>query len=226
MFSSLSPTVHRGIQAAVATAFLGASWQMCQVHTTQAVLRNVPKKDQREVADLLREAYGSEERLQACADTLNERGYPKAATTIERFLPGLLKYTALPKAHGKRIRTTNVMDMAYNAEAIHRFIVKDLKAEALILARKFTGTVVTGRYRSRACDQFDPSRYHQRAAVETILYHEIKMGGTPYRSKTEEPAKRNETQTDRLCSGGARNTRCTMVNPTFSSEPILGMILG
>ena len=53
------------------------------VHTIRAVLRNVPKKDQREVADILRGAYGSEERLQACADTLNERGYQKAANTIE-----------------------------------------------------------------------------------------------------------------------------------------------
>ena len=101
---------HRGIQAAVTTAFLGASWQMCQVHTTRAVLRNVPKKDQREVADLLREAYGNEQRLQDCADDLDARGYQKAATTIERFLPGLLNYTAFPKAHQKRIRTTNVME--------------------------------------------------------------------------------------------------------------------
>ena len=83
---------------------------MCLVHTSRAVLKNVPKKDQREVADLLREAYGSEHRLQACADTLNERGYRKAANTIERFLPGLLNYTAFPKAHGKRLRTTNVME--------------------------------------------------------------------------------------------------------------------
>ena len=83
---------------------------MCQVHTTRAVLRNVPKKDQREVADLLREAYGNEQRLQDCADTLNARGYRKAANTVERFLPGLLNYTAFPKAHQKRIRTTNVME--------------------------------------------------------------------------------------------------------------------
>jgi len=103
---------HRGIQAAVATAFLGASWQMCLVHTTRAVLRTVPKKDQRDVADLLREAYGSEERLQTLADDLDDRGYRKAANTIERFLPGLLNYTAFPKAQGKRLRTTNVMERA------------------------------------------------------------------------------------------------------------------
>jgi transposase-like protein len=83
---------------------------MCQVHTTRAVLRNVPKKDQHDVADHLREAYGNERRLQDCADDLAARGYQKAATTIERFLPGLLNYTAFPKAHQKRIRTTNVME--------------------------------------------------------------------------------------------------------------------
>ena len=102
---------HRGIQAAVATAFLGASWQMCQVHTTRAILRNVPKKDQREVTDLLREAYGSEGRLQACADALNERRYRNAAKSIQRFLPGLLNYThGLPKDTWKRLRTTNMME--------------------------------------------------------------------------------------------------------------------
>ena len=101
---------HQGIQAAVASAFLGASWQMCEVHTTRAALRNIPKKSHHEIADRLREAYGNEERLQVLADELNERGYRKAANTIERFLPGLLSYTAFPKAHQKRIRTTNVME--------------------------------------------------------------------------------------------------------------------
>lgn len=61
------------------------------------------------------------------------------------------------------------MDKAYDAESIHRFIVEDLKAEALIPARKSTGTVVTGLYRSRAYGRFDPERYHRRSAVETTF---------------------------------------------------------
>ena len=101
---------HQGIQAAAMTAFLGASWQMCQVHATRAVLRNVPQNQQREVVDQLREAYGNEQRLQTLADDLNKRGYRKAANTIERFLPGLLSYSAFPKSHQKRIRTTNGME--------------------------------------------------------------------------------------------------------------------
>ena len=59
-----------------------------------------------------------------------------------------------------------VMDKAYYAESIHRFIVGDLKAEVLIPARKSTGTVVTGPYRSRAHRRFDSERYHRRSAVE------------------------------------------------------------
>ncbi|KAF5090244.1 IS256 family transposase ISKol5 [anaerobic digester metagenome] len=101
---------HTGIQKAVEAAFLGTSWQMCSVHCTRAVLRSIPRKHQKEVAEGLKEAYGSEQRLQDLADDLNARGYRKAANTIERFLPGLMSYTAFPKQHGKRLRTTNLME--------------------------------------------------------------------------------------------------------------------
>ena len=44
------------------------------------------------------------------ADDLNAQGCRKAANTIERFLPGLMSYTAFPKQHGKRLKTTNLME--------------------------------------------------------------------------------------------------------------------
>jgi putative transposase len=103
---------HTGIQKAAEAAFLGASWQMCEVHCTRAVLKNVARKDQKEVVERLREAYGDGQKLQELADDLNVRGHRKAANTIERFLPGLMSYTAFPKEHGKRIRTTNMMERA------------------------------------------------------------------------------------------------------------------
>jgi len=73
-----------------------------------SVLKNIPRKHLKEVAESLKEAYGNEKRLQQFADDLNERGYRKAANTIERFIPGLMSYTAFPKEHAKRIRTTNM----------------------------------------------------------------------------------------------------------------------
>ena len=83
---------------------------MCQVHCTRAVLRNIPRKHQKEVVEGLKEAYGNEQRLQDLADDLNARGYRKATNTIERFLPGFMSCTAFPKEHWKRIRTTNMME--------------------------------------------------------------------------------------------------------------------
>ena len=93
--------------------------KVCQVHCTRAVLRNIPRIHQKEVAESLKEAYGNEKRLQQLADDLNERGYRKAANTIERFLPGLMSYTAFPKRHWKRLRTTNTMER-FNKELKRR----------------------------------------------------------------------------------------------------------
>jgi len=118
---------------------------MCEVHTTRSVLRDIPKKDQREVAEQLREAYGSELKLQKVADSLNSREYRRAANTIERFLPGLLNYMAFPKHHHKRIRTTNIMER----------INQDLKRRASVV-----GAFPNEDSLLRLC-RFD-SRGHQR----------------------------------------------------------------
>lgn len=99
-----------GIQKAAEATFLGASWQMGQVHCTRAVLKNVPRKYQKEVAESLKEASGNEQKLQDLADDLNVRGYRKAANTIERFLPELMSYTAFLRQRWKRLRTTNMME--------------------------------------------------------------------------------------------------------------------
>ena len=80
------------------------------MHCSQAVLKNIPKKYQKEVGESLKEAHGNEQQLQDLVDDLNTRGYWKAANTIERFLPGLMSYTAFPKQHQKQIRTTNLME--------------------------------------------------------------------------------------------------------------------
>jgi len=77
--------------------------------------------------------------------------------------------TVLRQAYRHVHAPVYVMDKAYDAESIHRFVVEDLKAESLIPARKSARNSVTGRYRRIACDRFDPDRYHQRSAVETTF---------------------------------------------------------
>lgn len=101
---------HKGIQKAVERSFLGASWQMCHVHFMRAVIRNVAKKYQKEIADKLKDALENETKMQDLSQELESRGYPKSADTVERFQFGLWNYRSFPRAHWKRIRTTNGLE--------------------------------------------------------------------------------------------------------------------
>jgi putative transposase len=101
---------HKGIQKAIEKSFLGASWQMCHVHFSRAVLRNVAKKYHKEIADKIKLALDDEVKMQDLAEELRERGYSKSADTIERFRFSLWNYRAFPREHWKRIRTTNGLE--------------------------------------------------------------------------------------------------------------------
>jgi transposase-like protein len=101
---------HKGIQKAVESSFLGASWQMCHVHFNRAVLDSISKKDMQEVADKLRDASDNEMKMQSLAVELSDRGYSSAAETIDRFRFDLWNYKAFPMAHWRRIRTTNGLE--------------------------------------------------------------------------------------------------------------------
>lgn len=70
-------------------------------------------KKQKEVIELLSEAYGDEQKLQNLVAELDAREYRKPANTIERFLPRLLSYTAFPNKHWKRIQTTNLLERVH-----------------------------------------------------------------------------------------------------------------
>ena len=101
---------HKGIQKAVEKSFLGASWQMCLVHFSRAVLRNVAKKYHKEIADKIKIALDDEMKMQDLAEELRERGYSKSADTIDRFRFSLWNYRAFPRDHWRRIRTTNGLE--------------------------------------------------------------------------------------------------------------------
>ncbi len=101
---------HKGIQAAVERSFLGASWQMCNVHFMRAVLKNIPKKDKKEVAYMLKDALEDGAKMQELAVILDKKGYKKAAETIENFRFDLWNYKSFPRPHWRRIRTTNGLE--------------------------------------------------------------------------------------------------------------------
>ena len=101
---------HKGIQKAVESSFLGASWQYCHVHFSRAVLDSIPNRDKQEIADKLKEASDDEMKMQELGKELRDRGYDPAAETIDRFRFDLWNYKAYPRVHLKRIRTTNVIE--------------------------------------------------------------------------------------------------------------------
>ena len=101
---------HKGIQKAVKECFLGASWQMCTVHFMRAVLKNIPKKDKKEVAYMLKDALEDESEMQELAVILDEKGYSKSADTIDSFRFDLWNYKAFPRPCWRLIRTTNSLE--------------------------------------------------------------------------------------------------------------------
>ena len=98
---------HKGIQKAVQESFLGASWQLCNVHFERAVLRSINQKDKREIANKLMDAIEDEFKMQELAIELRNRNYSKAVDTIERYIFDLRNYKVFPREHWRRIRTTN-----------------------------------------------------------------------------------------------------------------------
>jgi transposase-like protein len=104
---------HTGIQSAAGRMFPGSSWQMCHVHFIRAVLRKVPRKHHKEIAETLKECLSDAGRLQEFAVHLNERGLCRAADTIHRFHHGLMNYRSAPPEFWKKLRTTNLLERVH-----------------------------------------------------------------------------------------------------------------
>lgn len=101
---------HKGIQSAVSSRFLGATWQMCQVHFSRAVLNNIPNRDKEVVAEKLRQGFEDESKMAELAVELRQKRYSKSADTIDRFSQDIWNHRAFPEEHWKKIRTTNGLE--------------------------------------------------------------------------------------------------------------------
>ena len=104
---------HTGIQSAAEKMFPGSSWQMCHVHFIRAVLRKVPSKYHKEIAETLKDLLSDAGRLQEYTVLLDDRGLTRAADTIHRFHHGLMNYHAFPPEFWKKTRTTNLLERVH-----------------------------------------------------------------------------------------------------------------
>jgi transposase-like protein len=103
---------HRGLTAAIARHFQGASWQRCQVHVARNLLAAAPQARRRELADDLRAVFAASTRAQAqaAAEEAADRWrptHPKLAARLEEGLEAALTCLGFPAEHRRRIRTTN-----------------------------------------------------------------------------------------------------------------------
>jgi putative transposase len=106
---------HKGLKAAIARHFQGASWQRCQVHYSRNLLGMVGPAKRKELAEGLRGVFAAPSREVALrlASELAARwhgSHPKVAEHLEEHIEECLSCLAFPESHRRRIRTTNGLE--------------------------------------------------------------------------------------------------------------------
>ena len=106
---------HRGLTAAIARHFQGASWQRCQVHFGRNLRGMVGAKHRGRLSEDLRGIFGAGTAAQAraaaraCAQSWRA-SHPQVAAKLETDLEDCLACYAVPVGHRPRVRTTNGLE--------------------------------------------------------------------------------------------------------------------
>lgn len=106
---------HLGVQEAIRTVLVGASWQRCRVHTRRNLLAHVPQRDKRLVVAAMRTIFAqpsqqeAKRQLNEVVTTLSAR-WAKAAQVLAGAAEDVLAYLAFPQEHWARIDSTNPLE--------------------------------------------------------------------------------------------------------------------
>jgi putative transposase len=106
---------HRGLRDAIATNFVGATWQRCQVHVMRNLLGHSPTKERAAVAAAAKLVFAAPDRAEA------ERRHaefqlrfaktaPKACACLEGAFDDALAVLALPEKYRRRLKSTNMQE--------------------------------------------------------------------------------------------------------------------
>ena len=137
---------HSGLKAAVTRCFDGARWQRCQFHFMRNVLKPVRKREQAEVADLLRWVYEARDeedarsRLADVVDQMRDR-WPEVAEKLEIEGEQSVAVYDLPRAHHRRLRTTNGLER-FHEELRRRSRVVRIYPNRAALARLMGALII------------------------------------------------------------------------------------
>jgi transposase-like protein len=106
---------HQGMVRAIERHFQGAVWQRCQVYFVRNALSLCSRQQRPQVLRLMKAVTESATRQAAqaalaAAITELEKKAPKVARLLEESGEEILGVYALPEAHRKRMRTTNMLE--------------------------------------------------------------------------------------------------------------------
>jgi transposase-like protein len=107
---------HAGLKAAREARFAGVPWQRCQFHLQQNAGSYVPRLTMRaEVAADVRAIFDAPDRAEAdrrleLAARKYEKAAPKLSAWLSASVPEGLTVFALPPAHRRRLRTSNLLE--------------------------------------------------------------------------------------------------------------------
>ena len=107
-----------GPKKAVMECFPNSLRQLCQVHKMRNILSKLPRDVQKEMKKLIERVFRAKDYdtgLKMGEDLIRKFGdrYPSAMECLKKALPNVLTYLKFPKAHHKKIRTTNLLERLF-----------------------------------------------------------------------------------------------------------------
>jgi transposase-like protein len=143
----ITSDAHAGLQEARRACFHGVPWQRCQFHLMRNALEHVPKLElKHQVMDELQATFDAADSTAAREQLARmvrkyEKQAPQFAAWLEANVPESLSVLALPTAHRKRLRTTNMLERL-NREIKRRTRVATLFPNEASLLRLVTGVLM------------------------------------------------------------------------------------
>jgi transposase-like protein len=137
---------HLGLKAAIASVFVGSSWQRCRVHWMRNVLARVPKASSEMVAASIRTIFAQPDATHVRSQLTEIAGmlsgqFPDVAAMLVDTSEDLLAFTHFPYAHWRKIWSTNPLERL-NGEIKRRTNVVGIFPNDASVLRLVTAVVV------------------------------------------------------------------------------------
>lgn len=106
---------HKGLQKAVSTAFLGASWQRCKVHFMRNILSHVGQKNKKRFAAHLKQIWLQPDKKSALSYARSfaqdhEEQFPDAIECLMEGLEDSLQFYTMPLLDDRKISSNNSLE--------------------------------------------------------------------------------------------------------------------